>query len=154
MVVKGDWIPRHIGGLLHLVFAALRNLYLSLWIYLFAAIQYDVIIVDQISYSVPILKRCADKVLFYCHYPDALLAPKSRNPLRTLLYRGFLDYAEERTMLQADKIVANSEFTANVFMRHFTNAKDKPDILYPAVDDSKFAVPLNHGSGIEFPWPA
>ena len=39
--------------------------------------QYDIVICDQVSIVVPILRFCGYKVIFYCHYPDKLLSGKS-----------------------------------------------------------------------------
>jgi len=97
--VHGDFLPRNIFGLFHLLCAAIRHLFLSIWLYIFCARHYDVIIVDQISFGIPILRRCADRVLYYCHFPDQLLAPQSINPLRVWLYRGLFDRLEENTIL-------------------------------------------------------
>lgn len=39
--------------------------------------RYDVVIVDQVSVVVPFLKLLTrSKVLFYCHFPDMLLAQR------------------------------------------------------------------------------
>lgn len=116
----------------HIVFAALRSLYLALYLYFFTSFHYDLIIVDQISYGVPILRHCATRLLFYCHYPDKYLAPRSKNPLR-LSYRVLFDRWEEATIVKADKIVVNSLFTAQQFARAFSSAKHPPAVLYPGV---------------------
>ena len=46
--VFGDWLPRHIFGALHIVFALLRNLVLALAVVL-SGKSYDVFICDQVS---------------------------------------------------------------------------------------------------------
>lgn len=39
--------------------------------------QYDVVFVDQVSAVIPLLKRCTSaRILFYCHFPDMLLAQR------------------------------------------------------------------------------
>lgn len=125
-------MPRHFFGMFHVVFAALRSLYLALYLYFFTSFHYDIIIVDQISYGIPILRHCANRLLFYCHYPDKYLAPKSNNPLR-LSYRILFDRWEEATIARADKIVVNSLFTAQQFVRAFPSVKQPPTVLYPGV---------------------
>lgn len=130
--VYGDFLPRHLFGMFHIVFAALRSLYLALYLYFFISFHYDLIIVDQISYGVPILRHCATRLLFYCHYPDKYLAPRSKNPLR-LSYRVLFDRWEEATIVKADKVVVNSLFTAQQFVKAFPSAKRPPAVLYPGV---------------------
>ena len=49
------------------------------------------------------------QVLFYCHYPDMLLA--SRRSMLRRLYRVPCDWAEELSTGAADHIVVNSKFT-------------------------------------------
>lgn len=98
VVVAGDFLPTNIFGKFHLTMAMIRSFFLAVYIFLFCPRQFDVIVVDQISFAVPIFKRCARKCLFYCHYPDKLLAPKSTDYLRTQLYRRILDWLEEKTI--------------------------------------------------------
>lgn len=62
IVVKGDFLPRSLFGYFHLLFATIRCIYLAIWMFLVCPHNYNVIIVDQISFSMPILRRCADKV--------------------------------------------------------------------------------------------
>jgi hypothetical protein len=47
VVVHGDWLPRHIKGRLHILFATCRNLWLALRVSLRPE-KYDVFIVDQV----------------------------------------------------------------------------------------------------------
>jgi hypothetical protein len=58
--------------------------------------SFDVIIADQVSAVIPVLrwKRRA-RILFYCHFPDLLLA-KRQSWLRKA-YRAPIDWVEERT---------------------------------------------------------
>ena len=65
--VFGDWLPRALLGRLHILFAMLRMLWLALCVALSGS-AYDVIIVDQVSACVPLLKCLCPlaKVLFYC----------------------------------------------------------------------------------------
>lgn len=138
MEVRGDFLPRNLLGMFHLLFAALRSIYLALWIYIWCPFHYDVIIVDQVSYSIPILKHCADRLIFYCHFPDRYLAPRTRNPVRKLAYRYWFDKWEAATIVLADKILVNSLFTAKKFAEAFPRFSGKPEILYPGVSAIKF----------------
>ena len=70
----------------------------------------DVVVVDQVSAVIPLLQWFLGvPVLFYCHFPDCLLA----NPRSTLhrLYRWPIHHLEESTTGMADEIVVNSRFT-------------------------------------------
>lgn len=97
--------------------------------------QYDVIFVDQVSVMVPVLKfHTKAKILFYCHFPDLLLASHS-TPLQAL-YRGPLDFIEQVTTGMADMVLVNSGFTQKIFLSTFPFLARKgliPEILYPAV---------------------
>lgn len=154
--VHGDWLPRQFMGMFYLIFATLRSFYLAIWLFFFCSFHYDVIIVDQIPFTIPILKCCADGVLFYCHFPDKFLAPKSKNPLRKLAYRYWFDWLEAATIVMADKILVNSLFTVNKFMEAFPTAKRRPAILYPGVNVNNVNnVNISHPihDDQQFPWP-
>ena len=65
--VYGDWLPRAVLGRLHILCALLRMLWLALCVALRGG-AFDVLIVDQVSACVPLLKLLCPraKVLFYC----------------------------------------------------------------------------------------
>lgn len=71
-------------------------------------------------------------VLFYCHFPDYLLA--SRTSLIKSLYRVLFDWIEAWTTGQAHTIVVNSNFTKSVFAQAFPKIKASPRVVYPCVD--------------------
>lgn len=52
------------------------------------------------------------QVLFYCHYPDMLLA--SRQSRLRRLYRAPIDWLEEVSTGASDHIIVNSDFTRGV----------------------------------------
>ena len=108
--------------------------------------------IDQLSVSVPIAQRLLGcKVLFYCHFPDKLLATRapagggeanpsriaaeSRRQLSPLkrLYRAPFDALEERTTACADLVLVNSKFTQEVFAAAFPSITRQPTVLYPTV---------------------
>ncbi|KXS20147.1 glycosyltransferase family 4 protein [Gonapodya prolifera JEL478] len=129
--VRGDFFPRHIAGRFHVIFAILRSLYLALWLWL-AGPAYDVIVADQVSASVPILKWTRAKVLFYCHFPDKLLA--RRDSSLASLYRRPVDWLEEVTTGTADALAVNSAFTESIFREHFPSLRARPlEIVYPGI---------------------
>ena len=66
--------PRAFRGKFHILFAHLRQLHLTSHI-LSKNLQYDVFFVDQLSTCIPFLRSFGKtRVLFYCHFPDKLLA--------------------------------------------------------------------------------
>ncbi|KAL3701240.1 hypothetical protein R1sor_019262 [Riccia sorocarpa] len=135
VTVYGDFLPRNIFNRLHAVCAYLRCVYVAICMVLFWN-TFDVVFVDQVSAVVPVLKmRKSSKVLFYCHFPDMLLAQHS-TALRKA-YRKPLDWLEETTTGKADLVLVNSEFTATTFGETFKTLQSKgirPSVLYPAVD--------------------
>jgi alpha-1,3/alpha-1,6-mannosyltransferase len=75
-------------------------------------------------------------VLFYCHFPDKLLAKKGG--LLKTLYRGPFDWIESWSTGCSDRIVVNSNFTKGIFAQAFPGLKDrKPGVVYPCVDTSE-----------------
>lgn len=67
--------PRSIGGKLHILFAHARQLHLTTRLMSDTEPPYDVYFVDQLSTCIPFLRLLTKKrVVFYCHFPDKLLA--------------------------------------------------------------------------------
>jgi hypothetical protein len=105
-------LPRSILGKLHIVFAILRQIHLTLVLLFFSAPapEYDVYLVDQLSTCIPLIRwQTRKSVVFYCHFPDKLLADgkvapvgakagqaKGRSLLKRL-YRLPVDWLEEAT---------------------------------------------------------
>jgi len=135
VIVYGDWLPTNIFRRFHLPCALLRFFYLSfrvVWAH--RRNPLDLFFVDQISATIPLLKLTGTKVLFYCHFPDQLLA--SSDSLLKRCYRLPLNYLEEITTGAADRIFVNSKFTSEVFGRTFRRISQKPIVLYPTVNAS------------------
>ena len=101
------------------------------------------------------------RVVFYCHFPDKLLAGgayvegkiQRSGGLLKRLYRLPMDLLEEITTGessppdlsilsenslsipgQADIILANSKFTARVFKTHFASIHMTPKVVYPGIN--------------------
>ena len=129
MKVYGDFLPRSLFGYFHVAFAMLRMLWVS-FVLLFWGPKFDVIFCDQVSVVVPIL-RIKARVLFYCHFPDKLLAQRKSSLKK--LYRFPFDFAEEFTTGMANLVLVNSKFTRKVFNKSFPSIKKKPQVLYPCV---------------------
>jgi len=131
-------MPRQICGRLHAPFANLRALWTSTALLLFER-HIDVVIVDQVSAPLALFRFFSSiKVLFYCHYPDMLLA--KRDSWWRRLYRSPLDLTEQLTLGLADKVLVNSEYTRETFARTFKSLYRSglhPAVLYPAVGRRK-----------------
>ncbi|KAL1744837.1 glycosyltransferase family 4 protein [Schizophyllum fasciatum] len=150
--------PRAIAGKLHILFAHLRQLHLTLKLITRAedAPHYDVFFVDQLSTCVPLLRRFAGaRVVFYCHFPDQLLANgefvedparRKRGSLLKRLYRIPMDRLEEWTTGQADVILANSNFTARVFKSQFRSIHKETRVVHPGINLSAYDAPFDPAS--------
>lgn len=129
-------------GKFRVLIAILRMIWLTIVFAWRHARDYDVVIVDQVSHSIPILTwftRC--RVLFYCHFPDQLLA--QRTSLLKRVYRWPFDRAEEWTTGQAHRILVNSQFTRATFRATFTRLawmvdEGRVDVLYPSIDFARY----------------
>ncbi|XP_010060707.2 alpha-1,3/1,6-mannosyltransferase ALG2 [Eucalyptus grandis] len=142
VTVYGAFLPRHIFYRLHAICAYVRCIFVALCMLLMWP-SYDVIIADQVSAVIPVLKlKRPAKVVFYCHFPDLLLA--QHTTFLRKMYRKPIDFIEELTTGMADMILVNSKFTAATFAKTFKqlNARGiKPAVLYPAVSVDQFDKP-------------
>jgi alpha-1,3/alpha-1,6-mannosyltransferase len=95
---------------------------------------FDVVICDLVSHVLPLVKALTRaKILFYCHFPDLLLTPSRRFLYR--LYRAPIDWLEGSALGAADRILVNSEFTADTVRRVFPRLASRPlDVVHPGVD--------------------
>ncbi|KAI9809168.1 MAG: hypothetical protein M1825_002459 [Sarcosagium campestre] len=131
-------IPANLFGRLAILCAILRQIYLVLaisWSGELASLRPDVFFVDQLSACIPLLRllQLPDaRVLFYCHFPDKLLA--SRRGWLKKAYRLPFDWVEACTTGTADRLLVNSRFTRGVFGEAFPSLKYKqPGVVYPCV---------------------
>lgn len=126
---------------LTIVCAILRHLQLLVHIYLsgeLAALRPTAFVVDQLSAGLPLLQYlCPRPILFYCHFPDLLLAQGRQSPLKRL-YRVPFDWLEQWSMGFAQAVAVNSEFTRGVVDRTWPTLKNSVDtkVVYPCVDTS------------------
>ncbi len=138
--VRGNtFSPPSILGRFAILCAILRQLHLVLQISVFSSelrdLQPDAFFVDQLSACVPLLRvGCARaRILFYCHFPDKLLARRGGWVKRA--YRVPFDWLESWTTGGSDVIVVNSEFTQGVFGDVFPGLRGRrPKVVYPCVD--------------------
>ncbi|KAG8364853.1 hypothetical protein BUALT_Bualt18G0041700 [Buddleja alternifolia] len=142
VTVYGAFLPRHIFYRFHAVCAYLRCIFVALCV-LFLHPSFDVILADQVSVVIPLMKlKKSSKVVFYCHFPDLLLAQHTTVLRR--IYRKPIDFIEEITTGMADLILVNSKFTASTFaktFKHLNSRGVRPAVLYPAVNVNQFDEP-------------
>ncbi|KAI9728210.1 MAG: Alpha-1,3-mannosyltransferase-like protein [Chrysothrix sp. TS-e1954] len=119
--------------------AVLRQFHLVLQTCLFsselARLAPDAFFVDQLSACIPILQQLnpSVRVLFYCHFPDKLLAQRKGELKR--LYRIPFDWLESWTTGRSDVILVNSKFTRGIFGESFPSLRHRdPKVVYPCVD--------------------
>lgn len=168
--VRGNTIfPAHVFGRFHILMAALRQLHLT--VSLLSELgsrdtpadqkstvenpkQDDIFIVDQLPACVPFLKTfgrardsCRQRILFYCHFPDQLLARRDEGGsllrLAKQLYRFPFDWFEGWALSASDRVVANSKFSRGVVRQVFGADKlGDVEVVYPCVDtDAKSKIP-------------
>ena len=139
MRVAGNTIvPPSILGRFSILCAILRQLHLTLSLVWSGELaDYDCLFLDQLSACLPLFRLFAPHVavLFYCHFPDYLLAP--RQSLVRSLYRIPFDWLEACTTELADTIAVNSRFTRSVFATAFPRIHRQPRVVYPCVDVSE-----------------
>lgn len=142
VTVYGAFLPRHIFYRFHALCAYLRCLFVAFCVLVMWP-SFDVILVDQVSFVIPLLKlKKSTKVVFYCHFPDLLLA--QHTTLLRRIYRKPIDFVEEMTTGMADLILVNSKFTASTFTNTFKYLHARgiqPAVLYPAVNVDQFEEP-------------
>ncbi|KAH8728687.1 hypothetical protein GQ44DRAFT_757107 [Phaeosphaeriaceae sp. PMI808] len=140
VLVRGNTIvPSTILGRFAILCAILRQVHLILQIALFSdelrSLTPTSFFVDQLSAGIPLLRflQPRPRVIFYCHFPDKLLAKKG-GWMKTL-YRGPFDWLESWSTGCSDTIVVNSNFTKSVFAKAFPSLKRRsPGVVYPSVD--------------------
>lgn len=120
--------------------AILRHVHLLIHIALtgeLQALRPRAFIVDQLSAGLPLMRYIAPSspILFYCHFPDLLLAQGRESALKRLYRRPF-DWLEEWTMGFASAVAVNSGFTKGVVNNTWPNLKKRTEtkVVYPCVD--------------------
>jgi alpha-1,3/alpha-1,6-mannosyltransferase len=134
--VHGAFLPARVAGKLQAACTTARVAGLALAATL-AREEYDVIVADVVPHALAVLRPLRaihalperTRLVYYCHYPDRLLAPSRGGPYRA--YRAPLDALELRAMRAADLLLVNSRFTARAVARLGGPAGD---VLYPGVD--------------------
>ena len=127
----------------HILLAILRQLHLVLAITTLSKeldnLEPDVFVADQLSACVPLLRWLyprRQRTLFYCHFPDQLLADRRATGLLGLakkVYRFPFDWFEGWSMSASDRIVVNSNFTKSVAARVWPSLAAALGVIYPCV---------------------
>lgn len=117
------------------ILTAIRCSIIALYVCIFTSSQFAII--DLVS--LPLLVCCIFRIptLFYCHFPDKLLA-KSLNHQHVSnivrkMYRNFIDCMEHFSLRHASSICCNSKFTANAFKTVYPKLKT-PSVIYPCIN--------------------
>jgi len=129
-------IPRTILGKFQAICALWRCFLLTIWmLWREERRETSLVIVDAVSSPLLVLKLFGIPSFFYCHFPDLLLAKRENRSFLYNCYRNWMDKIEEYTLSLAQKIVVNSNFTAQVFQRTFPKLAKKGSIsvLYPCI---------------------
>jgi alpha-1,3/alpha-1,6-mannosyltransferase len=154
VVVAGGWIPRHVKGRGHVLFASARMIAAAVYVSLVAA-PCDCFIVDQVAAAMPVLRFLTGApVVFYCHFPDQLCDPNraviggrfarrggfAQTVLRLprYAYRAVFDALEGATMRAATRIACNSKYSRSVTIDTFPFLRaaidEQRDVLYPPIN--------------------
>ena len=89
------------------------------------------------------------RILFYCHFPDLLLAQRNEGGVLGLaksVYRLPFDWFEGWSMSGSDRVVVNSAFTRGVVTSLFSRLRDLA-VVYPCVDTQKANQEDEDGNG-------
>ena len=129
--VGGRLVPGQIAGRLRAPCAIARTAALGGMLSRLPA-RPDVVVCDLVPHVIPLLRRRAGApVVLYCHYPDRLLAPRTRGIWRW--YRRPIDRLEELGTARADRVLVNSRFTAERLRQAFPHAAVSPIVVSPGV---------------------
>lgn len=129
-----SFIPPRIKGRLHALMSYIRMLFIVLY-FVFSFAKFDLVVVDQITLPIPILRLFKYKVLYYCHFPEALLNDNKRTFL-VVIYRKIIDTIEILCMYLANVICFNSEYTRSSLEATFPSMrkwKGGKYIVYPCM---------------------
>jgi alpha-1,3/alpha-1,6-mannosyltransferase len=136
--VHGSFLPFQIGGRMRAPCTIARMAWLAGAVGLCGG-PLDAIFCDVAAHAIPLIRLASPaKVLFYCHFPDRLLAPRRGGWYK--LYRAPIDRLEAIAMGLADRVLVNSRFTAETVRRAFPRLRRAPGVLYPAVDLAAYAA--------------
>ena len=174
--VRGNTLfPATLFGRGRILFAILRQLHLLLSIYLSGELPTspppsdsqstpqkapspsspptpappDAFFLDQLAAALPLLRHLypAAPTLFYCHFPDLLLA-QGRGARWKRAWRAPFDALEGWSMRAADRVVVNSRFTRGVVRDTWGEALGDVGVVYPCVADEGEGAGGDGGKGL------
>ncbi|PSK59470.1 Alpha-1,3/1,6-mannosyltransferase ALG2 [Elsinoe australis] len=158
--VRGNTVfPPNIGGRFAIFCAIARQIHLILTIAVFTnelrSLDPSHFFVDQLSAGVPLLRLLSGhtRILFYCHFPDKLLAKKGSGVLRFLksVYRIPFNWIESWSTSCSDDVVVNSKFTGGMVKSVLPSLRSrKLKVVYPCVDTEAMAEKVK---GKQTLWP-
>jgi alpha-1,3/alpha-1,6-mannosyltransferase len=135
--LRGAALPARVAGRLRVPCAAAR----VGWLGVAAALdgrRFDALVVDLVPYALPLLRRLplgGARLVYYCHFPDQLLALERRGILRP--YRAVIDRLEVPALRAADRVAVNSRFTGETLARL---GLPGAEVVYPGVDVDLYAA--------------
>jgi alpha-1,3/alpha-1,6-mannosyltransferase len=131
VLLRGAFLPDQVFGHAKVPLAILRTGYVAL-----RALQlgpFDVLFTDLVPHILPLLRLISrSRTVFYCHYPDFLLAPRREGIYR--YYRAPLDTLEMHAMTFAHRVLVNSRFTQTKVAAAFPKLRVAPTVVYPPVE--------------------
>jgi alpha-1,3/alpha-1,6-mannosyltransferase len=130
----GKFIPARIKGKFAALFNLLRMFYLALYLICTWA-QFDLVVVDQITLPIPLLRLFKYKVLYYCHFPEALLNDNKRTFV-VIIYRTLMDFIESLCLRFASAVCFNSYYTEENVEKIFPSMKKwkgYKKVVYPCM---------------------
>jgi alpha-1,3/alpha-1,6-mannosyltransferase len=142
--VRGGWLfPATLLGRFKILCSILRQIHLILaitWSGELAKLRPTAFFVDQLSAGVPFLRWFWEdqKILFYCHFPDLLLA-QGRKRWHRKIWRIIFDWWEGWGIRGADRVIVNSGFTKGVAETVWPGLGGERGVgvVYPCVDTSE-----------------
>ena len=115
----------------------------------------DAFFVDQLSAGLPLLRLLLPRVpvLFYCHFPDLLLA-QDRDRWWKRAYRIPFDRVERSSMGFASAVVVNSAFTKGVVMETWPGLARATElrVVHPCIDLLRADEGDKEGGAKDIPW--
>ncbi len=133
--VAGKCIPLQVAGRLR-VPCAIARMACAVLAMARSGEPWDIVMCDLVPHIIPLIRMVSGaRIVFYCHFPDLLLAPKHSGMYG--LYRQPINRLEEAGLRMADRILVNSRFTAGIFRATFPRLAGREiTVLYPGIDIS------------------
>ena len=113
-------------------------LFITLY-FLFSFAKSDLVVVDQITFPIPLLRLFGKKTLYYCHFPESLLNDNKKTPL-IKAYRLIFDTLEILCLHLSTIICFNSNYTKETVEKEFKSMKKWKGpkyVVYPCMQSPK-----------------